>query len=180
MITREDLEQLKAYARIDGLITFGLWILSFACFVGEFNYPALGLVSMLTALTSVFIVAIRVRRYRDMVVEGAISLRRSYFYCLLVFAYSSLLFAAAQYVYFQFIDNGYIVSVYSEMTGTPEFKALMSAYGVSHDEINTAIDGLSNLRPIDLAFQFFTTNIVIGTIISFPIALTTRKRRQKQ
>ena len=74
----------------------------------------------------------------------------------------------------------YIVSVYSEMTGTPEFKALMSAYGVSHDEINTAIDGLSNLRPIDIAFQFFTTNIVIGTIISFPIALTTRKRRQKQ
>ncbi|MGN1376136.1 MAG: DUF4199 domain-containing protein [Prevotella sp.] len=180
MITREDIEQLKAFARVDGLITGGLWIISFACFVGEFNYPALGIVSILTALTSIIIVGMRVRRYRDSVLDGIISTKRAYAYCFLIFAYSSLLMAAAQYIYFQFIDQGYIISMYSAMTDTAEFKALMAAYKISNEELQAAINSFSDLRPIDIAFQFFTTNIIIGTIISLPIAMLTRQAAKRQ
>ena len=41
MTTREEYEQLRAFARIDGAIVGGLWTVSFAFFIGEFSYPVL-------------------------------------------------------------------------------------------------------------------------------------------
>lgn len=175
MITREDIEQLKAFARVDGLIIAGLWIVSFACFLGEFKYPLLSDVFILTALGSVFAVGICAKRYRDSVLDGIISVKRSYAYCFLIFAYASLLTAAAQYIYFQFMDQGYFVTMFSSLTNTAEFKALLSANGISAKDLQTALHSLYDLRPIDFAFQFFTSNIIIGTIVSLPIAILTRK-----
>lgn len=170
MATREEYEQLKAYARIDGAIVGGLWIISFGFFIGEFYNASLGIFSMITGLSSVFVVTMRLRRFRDNVLNGTISFRRAFGYSMLTFAYAALLMAAAQYVYFQFIDNGFIVSRYMEMTSTPEFKALAQAYGFKETELRTAINTLSELRPIDLSFQFLTTNIIIGVILSLPLA----------
>ena len=36
MTTYEEMEQLQAFARIDGALIAGLWTLSFACFIGNF------------------------------------------------------------------------------------------------------------------------------------------------
>lgn len=45
MATREEYEQLKAFARIDGALVGALWIVSFACFIGGFAVPTLGVAS---------------------------------------------------------------------------------------------------------------------------------------
>lgn len=170
MATREDYEQLKAFARIDGALVGGLWILSFACFVGEFYNPMFGMLALLTGAGSIVFAAIRLRMFRDKILDGRISFRRGFGYSLLTFAYASLLMCAAQYVYFQFIDNGFLISQYTEMMSTEEFKTLMNAYGINQTEMDAALDTLSNLRPIEIAMQFLTTNIIIGVISSLPIA----------
>ena len=58
----------------------------------------------------------RLKRFRDNVLEGVISFSRALLYSMLVYFYAALLMAAAQFVYFQFIDNGFMLSQYAEVT----------------------------------------------------------------
>ncbi len=180
MATREDYEQLKAFARIDGALVGGLWILSFACFVGEFYDPSFGILAFLLGAGSIIFATIRLRLFRDKVLDGCISFRRAFGYGMFTFAYAALLMCAAQYVYFQFIDHGFIISRYTEMVSTPEFKALMTAYGIKQTEMNVALDTLANLRPIEIAMQFLTTNIIMGVIFSLPIAALVRSNYKRR
>ena len=92
----------------------------------------------------------------------------------------ALLMAAAQFVYFQFIDQGFMLSKYAEITNTPEFKTMLSAYGMKPDDMKLAMDNLASLRPIDIALQFLTTNIILGFMISLPIAAMMKSRYRKR
>lgn len=178
MVTRKEYEQLKAFARVDGAIIGVLWILSFACFIGEFSNPVLGIAALAVGVGSLVFAALRLRRFRDFVLEGFISFRRGYVYCLFIFFYASLLMAAAQFVYFQFLDHGFMISKYAEVMTTPEFKAMLQVYGVKTGEMKMFIDNLGALRPIDIALQFLTTDIILGAVTGLPLAaMMARKPR---
>ena len=43
-----------------------------------------------------------------------------------------------------------------------------------------AMDNLAALRPIDIARQFLTTNIILGLMISLPIAAMMKSRYRKR
>ncbi len=180
MTIREEYEQLKSYARFDGAVVGGLWILSFAFFIGEFYNPLFSFASLIVGVSSLVVAALRLKRFRDNVLEGVISFSRALLYSMLVYFYAALLMAAAQFVYFQFIDNGFMLSQYAEVTSTPEFKTLLDAYGVKQSEVKMAMDNLAALRPIDIALQFFTTNIIIGFIVSLPISAMLKSRYKRR
>lgn len=171
MVTREEYEQMKAFARIDGAVLGILWVISFACFIGQFSVPELGFVSMAVGVGSLVMVPFRLRRFRDSVLGGTLSFTRGVGYCMFVFFYASLLMAAAQFVYFQFLDHGFLLSQYAKMASSPEFKAMLQVYGVRNEEMKMMIDNLGALRPIDIALQFLTINIFLGLFISLPSAV---------
>ncbi len=164
-----EFKQLKAFARQEGTYVGLIWIVSFACFIGEFSSPILGLSAMILAVISPFFLAIRLKRFRDQARDGAISFRRALAFCILAFFYASLLFAVAQYVYFRYIDNGFLVSQYTTMFSTPEAKNMMNAFAAGN-QIKDGINLLGSLRPIEIVFEFLSMNISIGIIISVPIA----------
>lgn len=170
MAKREEYIQLKAFARIDGAVVGGLWILSFACFIGGYYNPLLSMVSLAVGIASIVIEVMRLRRFRDNVGGGVISFSRAWGYGMLTFFYASLLMAIAQFAYFQLLDGGFLIGHYIEMAGTPEFKTMMQAYGMTPADVRAAIDMLAKLRPIDIAFQFMSINIIMGIIISLPVA----------
>lgn len=179
MVRREDYEQLKAFARVDGAMLGGLWILSFACFIGEFYDPVAGIAAVAVGVGSLVFAGLRLRRFRDVVLGGCISFRRGFCFSMFVFFYASLLMAAGQFVYFQFLDHGFMLSRYTEIMSAPEFKAMLQLYGIADAEMKMLIDNLNALRPIDIALQFLTTNIILGIMISLPMAIMmTRKPRQ--
>lgn len=170
MATREEYEQLKAFARIDGATVGGLWILSFAFFIGEFYNPLFGFVSLIVGTASIVVATLRLRKFRDNVLDGIISFRRALLYSMLTYFYAALLMAAAQFVYFQFIDQGFLMSQYATMTETPEFKTMLTAYGMKPEDMKVAMENIAALRPIDIALQFLTMNIILGFMVSLPIA----------
>lgn len=181
MVRREDYEQLKAFARVDGAMLGGLWILSFACFIGEFYDPVAGIAAVAVGVGSLVFACLRLRRFRDVVLGGYISFRRGFCFSMFVFFYASLLMAAGQFVYFQFLDHGFMLAKYTEIMSAPEFKAMLQLYGLTDAEMKMLIDNLSALRPIDIALQFLTTNIILGIMISLPMAvMMTRKPRRNQ
>lgn len=180
MATREEYEQLKAFARIDGAIVGGLWILSFAFFIGEFYNPFFGFVSLFVGTFSLVLAALRLRKFRDNVLEGIISFRRAFLYSMLTYFYAALLMAAAQFIYFQFIDQGFLMSQYEAITQTKEFTDMLKVYGVRPEEMKLAMDNIASLRPIDIALQFLSTNIILGFVISLPIATMLKSRYKRR
>lgn len=180
MTTREEYEHIKAYARIDGAIMGGLWILSFICFIAQFYMPLLNMASMIIGVVSIIVTAMRLKNFRDNILDGVISYWKAYGYSMLTYFYAALLMAAAQYIYFQFIDHGFLISQYTAMTSSPEFKSMMTLYGIKAEEMKLTMDTIASLRPIDVALQFFSTNIILGLVISWPIAALIKSKYKRK
>lgn len=180
MTTREEYEQIKAFARIDGAIMGVMWIISFACFIAQFYMPLLNMAALIFGIASIIVSAIHLRNFRDNILDGVISYWRAYGYSLLTYFYAALLLAAAQYIYFQFIDHGFLLNQYTAMTSSPEFKSMMTLYGIKADEMKLTMDTIATLRPIDIALQFLTTNLFFGIVISWPMAALIKSKYKRK
>lgn len=173
MIRIEDFMQLKAFARQDGMALAALWIASFACMT---VLPA-GALGNLLALATPFLVAWRLIHFRDAVLDGKVSFRRSFAFAFYTFVYASLVFALVQYAYFRFLDQGAFASAIVE-----SLRRLAPVYlqsGISQAQIDDSINVVSMLTPVQWAFMFLMQNLAIGAIVSVPIAAVCRRSRQK-
>lgn len=179
MATRREYNQLQAYARIDGAQVALLWIISFACFILQFRYTLLGFVSLIFGVASLLLATMRVRRFRDAVRDGLLSFGQAFIYGLFIYLYASLLFALAQYLYFQFIDGGFMVSHYLSVVSTDEYRQAMAIYGLNESDIKVAMENISAMSPIEIAMQFFSVNVIMGAVISLPVALIMQRRNNR-
>ena len=177
-MTTQEYIQLRAFARVDGTYVGILWIASFACYLGGLSSPMLGLVGGILAVASPFFAAKRLIKFRDEIRDGEISGRRSMLYYALMFFYASLLFALAQYLYFAFLDGGYLMREYTSMLSSPEMKQAMQAYGMTADQLMEGLKEFANTSPIMTALNIMTMNITIGLIFSLPVSLITRRARK--
>lgn len=164
MINVTALIQLKAFARQDGFLLFLLWIASFAVIV---NNPASSWGSLL-AMTTPFYVGYLLARFRNFALDGVISFRRALAFSLYTFFYASLLFAVAQFVYFRYLDNGTFMTML--LTSVKALEPVYRAQGISISELQQSLSMIGQLTPIETAFIFMMQNILIGAILSFPIA----------
>ena len=177
MATREEYEQLKAYARTDGAIVGGLWILSFAFFIGDFYNPLLGFLSLIVGAYSLVFASMRLRRYRDTALNGVISFRRALFYSMMIYFYAALLMAAAQFIYFQFIDQGFLMDMYRQQLNET-MQMVQGDLANSMEQIMIAFDTVAALTPIQLTFQLISQNVFYGIVLSLPTALLTMRYKK--
>ena len=120
-MTAPEYIQLKAYARQDGFFLALLWIASFVFYIMGLTNQMLGMAAIMLAVATPFFVAGRLRRFRDEGREGVISFRRGYAYTILVFFYGAVLLAVAQFLYFAYFDNGYLLSSFSKIVSSSSF-----------------------------------------------------------
>jgi len=169
-MTVDEYKQLKAFVSQDGIFLAAIWTLSFACFVGQFSFPLLGTISSVLALVSPFFALKRMRRYRDWGLGGTISFKRALVYGVLLFFYASLLFALIQYVYFQFIDNGYLVQQYNLMMEGKSMQELLKAYNLKQ-QMEQSLEMLGQMTAIEKAINILPFNITVGFLLSVPMAM---------
>lgn len=174
MITPIEYVQLKAYARQDGFFLAVLWIASFASYVMGIANSMLGLVALGLAVSTPFFVAGRLRRFRDEGREGTISFRRGYAYTVFVFFYGAVLLAVAQFVYFAYLDHGYLMNTFSEMASSPEGKQMFEQYGMT-EMVKDSLSQMASIRPIDYALNILTVNIMVGAVLGVPISLVMQR-----
>ena len=168
-MTPEEYKQLKAFARQDGALLSLLWIGAMICYIKGLNSPILGMIAMLLIVASPFYAANRLRKFRDEVLEGIISFMRAYGYTVLTYFYAGLLLAVAIFAYFQFMDNGYLLSKLMDILNTEEGRQVVKAYGMA-DEISQSMTELAKMRPIDYALNMLTVIISTGFILGLPTA----------
>lgn len=169
-MTAPEYIQLKAFARQDGFFLALLWTASFACYIMGFSNQLLGMLALMLALMTPFFVAGRLRNFRDVGREGLISFRRSYAYTIFVFFYGAVLLAVVQFVYFAYLDHGYLLSTLSKILDSPEGQHLLQQYGMTQTA-NDSLAEMANIRPIDYALNILTMNILIGFVVGVPISL---------
>lgn len=174
-MTAPEYVQLKAYARQDGFFLALLWTASFACYIMGLANQLLGTVALMLALATPFFVAGRLRNFRDVGRGGQISFRRCYAYTIFVFFYGAVLLAVVQFLYFAYLDKGYLLSTFSNIVSSPEGKELLLQYGMTQ-VANDSLSMMASIRPIDYALNVLTVNILFGFVLGVPISLILHRR----
>ena len=177
-MTPEEYRQITAFARVDGALLAGVWTVSFACNIAGMDGSMLVMAGLLLAVCSPFFVASRLRKFRDGARDGIISFMQAYAYTALAFFYAAILFAVVQFVYFRFIDNGYVMSHVMAVMNDEQTRQALTAYGMA-DAMDESIRQMAQTRPIDYAMGYLPLNILAGLILGLPIAAV-MQRRQKQ
>ena len=170
--------QLKAFARVDGALLALLWVASFACYVAGIANPLYGLLAVLLMLATPFFVGHRLGRFRDQGRDGIISFRRGWAYSVYVFFYAAILLALAQYLYFAYIDRGYLLQTFTSLVSTPEAKQMLERYGLQ-ESMKENLTLMGQMRPIDYALNVLTMNVLIGIVLGLPIAALMQRKKCK-
>ena len=172
-MTPAEYVQLKAFARIDGALLALLWVASFACYIVGLTNSVLGFVSVGMVCFTPFFVAKRLRSFRDYAREGVLSFLRGWAYGALMFFYAGLLFAIVQYAYFSYLDHGYVLNAVEKMAEMPEFVQMLSQYEMEQT-FQQMLQEIRQVRPIDLALNMLSTNLMAGVLLGLPIAAFVR------
>jgi len=114
------------------------------------------------------------RIYRDKVLDGSISFMHAMLFTCSLYIFASLLTAVAHYVYFEFIDNGYIVNTYTTSLNSLSSEQIPGTEAYL-EQIRQALDLVGSLSPIDLAIQLFSNNVFYGILLSVVTALLVKR-----
>ncbi len=175
-MTPQEYVQLKAFARQDGALLSLLWIGALVCYVQGLTNPLLGMVALVLIVISPFYAANRLRHFRDGAREGVISFGRGYAYTVLTFFYAGLLLALALYVYFAFIDKGYLLGHFTNIINSEEGRQVLKMYGMAEQQVKDGLHELALMRPIDYALNMLTVNITAGFVLGLPIAALSQRQ----
>ena len=164
MIKKEDIAQLKAFARQDGFFLSLIWLASFAFVIAA---PG-SLMGNLLAIATPFFVGWRLCKFRDYALDGVISMRRGMAYSFYTFIYASLVFALIQFIYFRYLDHGRFFTMINEAMNT--IGPIYEQYVISTQEMQQTLETMGSMSPIQWAFTFMMQNFVVGFFLSIPIA----------
>ena len=91
--------------------------------------------------------------------------------------FAALLAAVAHYIYFRFIDHGYVINTCETMVDTLAQSNMpgMDSYIATYQE---ALETARLLSPIDITLQMISSNVFWGSILAFPTALFVMRRKK--
>lgn len=168
---------LQQYAMRYGTFMGIFWIVKFTFLPLGFTIP---LLQMLFVLLTCFVPVlgyIYARKFRNIGCEGAVGFRKAFAFTFFMYMFASILTAAGHYIYFRFIDGGYLANMYLE-----QINALRSAtageLAASMDQAVTVIETLSSLSPLELTFQLMSQNVFYGIVLSLPTALFVMRKKK--
>ena len=112
----------------------------------RFHIPFLSLLFVILTLAVPFIGYHYVKMYRDKICGGSIQFSHAVLFTIFMYMFASLLVAVVHYIYFQFIDHGFIVNSYIQLWD--ELMINTPALAENKDIIKETIDTARSLTSI--------------------------------
>ena len=167
---------MQQYAMIFGTYMGIFWILKFALIPLGLTHPFLSLLFICLTICVPFMGYYYTRLYRDRVCGGVIPFMHAWSFNILMYMCAALLTAIAHYVYFQYIDEGYILNTCRETLET-----LMSTPGmeVNSGQIKQALETMERLTPVDIMLNMLQTNVFFCVLLGIPTALLVMRNKPK-
>lgn len=175
----ENRSYMQRYAMLFGTYMGGYWILKFILFPLGLTVPFLSLLFMGLTLGVPFMGYYYVRMYRNQVCGGAISFPQAWIFTVFMYIFAALLTAVAHYIYFRYIDNGFILNTCETQidmlaqSNVPRIEGYIDMY-------RDALEMARTYTPIDITIQIMSTNVFIGSVLAIPTALLVMKRKKPE
>lgn len=163
-------EDAMKYGTLMGIF----WTLKFFLFPMGMENPLLLMTFFLLTLIVPVAGFFFTRQYRDRECQGFISFPKAFLFTSFMYLFAAMFATIAHYIYFRYMDNGYIVQCYQDMLNqisagaTGEMKA-------SFDQFQQALDIIASLSPLDISLQLITQNVFYCTLIALPTALLVKR-----
>lgn len=152
------------------------WILKFILFPVGLTIPFLMFLFAGLTLGVPFMGYYYARTYRDKVCGGSIKFLQAWVFTVFMYMFAALLTAVVHYIYFRFIDHGFIINTYMEMlekgSQTPQFTAMESYI----TQLKDMLELIRTLTPIDITMQLMSQNVFYGSILAVPTALLVMRK----
>lgn len=171
---------IQQYAMYFGTYMGVYWILKFILFPLAFKIPFLSFLFLGLTIGVPFMGYYYLKTYRDKVCGGTITFGRAFTFTLLVYFFASLLAAVAHFVYFQFIDHGFILeSVTNQLNTLVELSVDTDNYDSLVENSENILDILAHLTPTDITFDNLSRNVFSGIFLALPTALIGKRSNQE-
>lgn len=177
-MTTEQNKSLREYAMHFGTAMGLFWIFKFIFLPLGFKIPFLQLLFLILTCSVPFVGYKYTKTYRDKYCDGEINFSRAYLFLIFMYFFAALLTSAGHFIYFNFIDDGFIVDTY--MSQLNQLKSGVS--GELETSVNQLIETFStvaSLSPAQITLQLFFQNIFYGSLLALPTALTVVKRKKQ-
>lgn len=172
----ENRSNLQKYAMHFGTYMGVYWILKFILFPLGMGIPFLMFLFIGLTLGVPFMGYYYVRTYRDKVCGGTIKFLQAWVFTVFMYMFAALLTAVAHYVYFRFIDHGFIINTYMEMLNQSSLAPQFAAMGGYISELKEMLALIKTLSPIDITMQLMSQNVFYGSILAVPTALLVMRK----
>ena len=158
---------LQQTAMYFGTLMGLFWIIKFTFLPLGFTIPLLQLLFVLLTFFVPILGYLYARKFRNRYCGGSITFSRAFAFTVLMYLFAALLAAVAHYIYFRYIDNGFLIDSY---------------IGQLEESIDQFIEGfslISSLSPIQLTFQLISQNFMYGVLLALPTALLVMRRKKQ-
>lgn len=168
---------LQRYAMHFGTYMGVYWAAKFALFPMGLTNSFLMLLFFVLTIAVPFMGYFYARNFRDKICGGSITFMQSWLFMVFMYLFASLLAAVAHYIYFRFIDHGYMMDTYSavleQAKSVPGFEEMMEPY--NFPEI---IELIRSRSAIELTMQLLSQNMLYCSILALITAPFVVKKKQ--
>lgn len=172
----ESAGNLQRYAMLLGTYLGVFWILKFVLLPLGVERPFLLLLFVGLTLCVPFMSYRYTRMYRDRVCGGSIGFGHAWLFHVLMYLFAAMLTAVGHYVYFRYLDGGYICNAVernmeeaARLYPLPEMEAYVEL-------VKTSVQELRATPPIRQAMQMLSQNVFYGILIGIPVALIVMRK----
>ncbi|MCR4765066.1 MAG: DUF4199 domain-containing protein [Bacteroidaceae bacterium] len=173
----ENRNNLQRASMLAGTIMGVFWIIKFIFFPLGMSTPVFMMVFGLLTMFVPFLGYRMAQSYRNKFANhnGSIGFIHAFTFCLFMYMYASLLTSVGHLIYFQFIDNGFILEKLQDMFDTVKESSLpgMDTY---IQQYQLAIDTYAIMSPVDITLQLVSQNMFYGLLMALPTALIVKKK----
>lgn len=176
IIMAENRISIQKYAMHFGTYMGVFWMVKFIFFPLGFSNSFLMFLFFGLTMTVPFLGYYFARSFRDRYCGGSIHFVQAWVFMIFMYLFASLLAAVAHFIYFRYIDNGYIIDTYVAMIenakSVPGFTEMMEQY-----QLEDAINTIRTLRPIEIVMQLLSNNMLFCSILALITAPFVAKKR---
>ena len=147
-----------------------LWAFKFMLFPLGLRIPFLQLL---------FLGYIFAKKFRERHCDGSITFSRAFLFTTFMYMFASLFVAVVHYIYFRYIDGGFVFEAYRSILN--QFKETAGTeLTTSLNQFEEAIDLLSGLTPLEMTFQLISQNMFYGMLMAIPTALIVMRKKKNE